>query len=120
MTHYSSGQHKSEIFLTISVPQERPEDIDIDTFINVKTFFHVKWRGISPEKVDGNLLGYKVFYRNGRGEFSVTVGPHVFEVDIEIGNDPEPYIIEVAGFTRGGLGPRSWPRERSGKLLLTV
>ena len=59
-----------------------------------------------------------MFYRVGDGEFSSkTVGADVYETRINIVNVPEPYEIRVAGFTKGGVGPMSWPRQVRGTSL---
>ena len=77
--------------------------------INITLNVLVRWAAIPNNKVDGGLVGYKVYYRVGDGEFSwKTVGPDVHEIRIDIANVPEPYEIRVAGFTNGGVGPMSW------------
>ena len=102
--------------LPILVPLDPPEDIQAETFINNTLFVRVKWRPIRSDRVEGNLIGYKVFYRTGDSEFSTkAVGPDVFETNIHIVNDPQPYEIRVAAFTRGGIGPMSWSRQTQGK-----
>ncbi|XP_067024678.1 uncharacterized protein [Acropora muricata] len=94
------------------VPQEPPRWIHAGVHINITLNIFVRWPAIPNHKVEGRLLGYKVFYRVGDGEFSSkTVGPDVHETRINIANVPEPYEIRVAGFTNGGVGPMSWPQQ---------
>ena len=86
--------------------------------INTTLNIFVQWSAIPSHKVEGRLLGYKVFYRVGDGEFSSkTVGPDVYETRIDIANVPELYEIRVAGFTNGGIGPMSWPQQITSKAL---
>ena len=101
------------------VPLEPPEWIDVEVYLKNTLKIYVKWLAIPSHRVEGKLLGYKVYYRvNGDDEIpSVTVGPDVHVTTIDIANVPAPYEIRVAGFTRGGIGPISWPRERLGKTL---
>ena len=102
--------------LVILVPLDAPEDVQTETFINNTLYIRVKWRPIPSDKVEGTLMGYKVFFRTSDNEFSIkVVGPDVLETNIDIVNDPQPYEIRVAAFTRGGVGPLSWPRETQGK-----
>ncbi|XP_068728477.1 mucin-like protein isoform X2 [Montipora capricornis] len=98
------------------VPLEAPEWIDVKVYLNNTLKMYVKWTAIPSHRVEGKLLGYKVYYHvDGDDEISsVTVGPDVHETTIDIANVPAPYEIRVAGFTRGGIGPMSWPRERLG------
>ena len=104
-----------------SVPLEPPEWIDLEVYLNNTLKIYVKWPAIPSHRVEGKLLGYKVYYRvdgDDDDEFSsLTVGPNVHETTIDIANVPAPYEIRVAGFTKGGIGPMSWPRERLGKTL---
>ena len=102
-----------------SVPLEPPESIVLEVYLNNTLKIYVKWRAIPSHRVEGKLLGYEVYYRvDGDDEFSsLTVGPNVHETTIDIANVPAPYEIRVAGFTKGGIGPMSWPRERLGKTL---
>ena len=86
--------------------------------INITLNVLVRWAAIPKNKVDGGLVGYKVYYRVGDGEFSwKTVGPDVHEIRIDIANVPEPYEIRVAGFTNGGVGPMSWRRRITSEAL---
>ncbi|XP_068682562.1 uncharacterized protein [Montipora foliosa] len=98
------------------IPLEPPESIVLEVYLNNTLKIYVKWRAIPSHRVEGKLLGYKVYYRvDGDDEFSsLTVGPNVHETTIDIANVPAPYEIRVAGFTKGGIGPMSWPRERLG------
>ena len=100
----------------LSVPQEAPRWTSAGVYINTTLNIFVQWPAIPSYKVEGRLVGYKVFYRVGDGEFSSkTVGPDVYETRIDIANVPEPYEIRVAGFTNGGVGPMSWPRRITSK-----
>ena len=100
----------------LSVPQEPPQWILVRVYINTTLNIFVQWPAIPSHKVEGRLLGYKVFYRVGDGEFSSkTVGPDVYETRIDIANVPEPYEIRVAGFTNGGVGPMSRPQQITSK-----
>ena len=100
----------------LSVPQEPPQWIQARVNINITLNIFVQWPAIPSHKVEGRLLGYRVFYRVGNGEFSSkTVGPDVNETSINIANVPVPYEIRVAGFTNGGLGPMSRPQQVTSK-----
>ena len=95
----------------LSVPQVPPRWIYTRVHINTTLNIVVQWAAIPSNKLDGRLVGYKVYYRVGNGEFSSkTVGPDVHEIRIDIANVPEPYEIRVAGFTNSGIGPMSWPQ----------
>ncbi|XP_015769308.1 PREDICTED: uncharacterized protein LOC107347850 [Acropora digitifera] len=102
---------KAYVVTPEGVPQEPPWWVDATVHINITLNILVQWRAIPSNKVDGRLVGYKVYYRVGDGEFSSkTVGPDVHEIRIDIANVPEPYEIRVAGFTNAGVGPMSWRR----------
>ena len=102
----------------LSVPQEPPWWVDATVHINITLNILVQWTAIPSNKVDGRLVGYKVYYRVGDGEFSSrTVGPDVHEIRIDIANVPEPYEIRVAGFTNAGVGPMSWRRRVTSEAL---
>lgn len=108
--------------LPLSVPLEAPDLYHTETYLNKTLYIEVEWRGIPEDRVDGTLTGYKVFYRPaGNREYLVKeVGPEVYKTIIDIDNKPEEYEIRVAGFTRGGDGPMTWPRFRTGiKLILS-
>ncbi|XP_074632006.1 uncharacterized protein LOC141890434 isoform X2 [Acropora palmata] len=109
---FSLRRSQKAYFETLEgVPQEPPQWIQARVNINITLNIFVQWLAIPSHKVEGRLLGYRVFYRVGNGEFSSkTVGPDVNETSINIANVPEPYEIRVAGFTNGGLGPMSWPQ----------
>ena len=98
------------------MPSERPEIEREETYLNIFTFFYIKWRPLPHDKWNGNPRGYKVFYRAGdTGAFHTkTVPPDALEANITIESDPAPYEMRVAAFTRAGNGPMSDPRERRG------
>ncbi|XP_015769332.1 PREDICTED: protein sidekick-like [Acropora digitifera] len=110
---FSLRRSQKAYFKTLEgVPQEPPQWIQARVNIDITLNIFVQWPAIPSHKVEGRLLGYKVFYRVGNGEFSSkTVGPDVNETSINIANVPEPYEIRVAGFTNGGLGPMSWAQQ---------
>ena len=92
------------------VPSEAPSNVQA-TSQNSSSIL-VNWSPIPPGSVNGKLLGYKVYYKKAwTSDVIKVLSASSTSTEFSIGNLQilTEYHIEVAGFTRIGVGVKSRP-----------
>lgn len=84
----------------------------ISVYNTSSTTLEVTWHPIPEQYHFGQLLGYRIFYKdttttNTSDYESLDVGPDAQEVDITGLNKYRNYVVQVAGFNRKGEGKPS-------------
>ena len=92
------------------VPSEAPSNVQA-TSHNSSSIL-VKWSPIPLGSVNGKLLGYEIYYKKAwTSDVNKVLSASSTSTEVSIGNllILTEYHIEVAGFTRKGVGVKSRP-----------